>query len=158
MHHDTKCTAGRETVSPGPASLLLPSLCFVLVLDSFSPETPQVSVSVLLSLVWPWCELSVSSQCGSAAGGGHGAGDAVDQEGGEVREEKSSLWSGPSLSLFPPWIIISQELISYYANGVFVSLPDLNDIIQGLALSSWKLELEQEGRILPTTFETLILN
>lgn len=93
MHHDAKCTAGRETVFPGPASLLLPSLCFVLVLDSFSPEAPQLSVSVLLSLVWPRCELSVSSQCGSAAGGGHGAGDAVDQGGGEVREVLSVVWS-----------------------------------------------------------------
>lgn len=77
-----------ETVSPGPASLFLPSLCFVLVLDLFSPETPQLSVPALLSLVWPRCELSVSSQCGPASGGGHGAGDAVDQEGGEGKRKE----------------------------------------------------------------------
>lgn len=68
------------------------------------------------------------------------------------------MWSGPTTSALLPRIRISWEHTSYYANGVFVLLPDLNDITQGLALSSWKLELEQEGRILSSTFETWILN
>ena len=85
----------REIVSPGPASLLLLSLCFVLVLDSFPPEAPPLSVQVLLSLVRPQCGLSVSSQCGSVSEGSHGGGDAVDQEGGEGKrtEVLSVVWS-----------------------------------------------------------------
>lgn len=69
----------------------------------------------------------------------------------EVKEKKLSVWSGLTISPFP------RDLLGayfYYANGVFVLLPNLNDIIQGLALSSWKLKLEQEGRILSTTLET----
>lgn len=74
----------------------------------------------------------------------------------EVKERRPSVWSGLTISPFP--LGISWEHIFYYANGVFVLLPNLSGIIQGLALSSWKLKLEPEGRILSTSFETWILN
>lgn len=83
----------------------------------------------------------------------------MDWEGGDGkgRDALCVVWSHsqhfPSMNHNLPG-----EHISYYANGEFVSLPDLNDIMQGLALSSWKLESEQEGRILSTTSETWVLN
>lgn len=61
-----------KTVFPGPTPLLLLSLFFVLVLNSFAAATPQLAVQLLPPLAWRLCGLLVSAQCGSAAGGGRG--------------------------------------------------------------------------------------
>lgn len=132
------------------------------MLDSFGPATPQSPAQLLLSLVW----LSVDPQSQSVWvccwGWTWRVGNSLawaGRDGG--RETTPSVWSAPPVSTFPHFSCmshVSREHLSYYANGVFVLLPDLNDVKQGLALSSWKLESAQEGRILSTTFETWILN
>lgn len=143
-----------KTVSSRPTPLLPPSLSSILA----HPQQPHryLSSSTLPWLVLVWI-VSLSSVWFCCWGRTSGNGMFWTSREEEVRENCWSVRSGPTISPFPLWITISWEHITYYANGVFVLLPDLNDI-QGLALSSWKLELEQEGKISSTTFETWILN
>ena len=156
MHHEAKCTASKDSI---PWSRFLPSSLFHSGPWLICLRNPTVTLSsfcFLLSGLSVDCQslLSVVLLLGMVMR----VGMLWTRREEEVSEKRPSLWSGPTRSPFPQWIIISWERVSYYANGVFVLLPDLNDIIQGLALSSWKLELEQEGRILSTTFETWILS
>lgn len=148
-------------MSPGLTPLSLP---FLSGLPLSYPSNPTVTCPAP-ALSCLFCGLTVAAQCGSASGEwtgwwrGRWLGNALDQDwgGGRRKGAQCVVWTHNQL-FFLLWIIISWERISHYANGVFVLLPNLNDIMQGLALSSWKLKWEQKGRILSTTFETSILN
>lgn len=147
MHQEAKCRAAHRPVSLGQVrKFFLLSLSFCSLTHLFQQTHCYLSSSgSLLSSVREVLLLGMSmvgKECFGLGGGGI------------MREEMPSVWSGPTVSTFSIWIIISQEHLFYYSEGVFVLLPDLNDITQGLALSSWKLESEWQGRILSIILET----
>lgn len=102
MHHEAKCIAGRERSHP-LGSFLTPSFSVSFWALTHFPQEPRRYLSRFCSLL---SGLSVDCQPLLSVALFlrviMGVGMLLTKREEKVREQKSSLWSGPSLSLFPP--------------------------------------------------------